>query len=251
MNNQIKKMKKFIIFCISLTLAGCSADSDSSALGTADGTGGSLARFSLVGDYLYTVDDQSLRIFDITNPNIPTFAGEKYIGFDIETLYSLGEYLFVGSRLGMFIYDISDPKFPLQLSAVEHVRSCDPVVSTGDYTYVTLHTNASCAGNVNQLEVYDTHDLLRPELLVTINLDRPIGLGIYGNFLLVTDKNVVRIFDVTNPAQPDLVGGIEEDAFDLIIRGDDLFIIGEQALSQYKLNPDDIEDIVFKSSIDF
>ena len=244
-------MKKIIILCLSILMIGCSADGDNSQPASVDGTGGSLARFSLVGDYLYTVDDQSLRIFDIANPAQPTFVGTKQIGFDIETLYSLDEYLFVGSRLGMFIFDISDPKFPLQLSKVEHVRSCDPVVSSGDYTYITLHTNAGCAGNVNQLEIYNTQNLLSPELLTTITLDRPIGLGLYGNHLLVTDKNVVRIFDVTNPAQPDLVGGIEEDAFDLIIRNDDLFIIGDKSLSQYQLNPRDIEDIVFKSSIDF
>ncbi len=244
-------MKKVILLCLSVLLIGCNAEGDNATSESVDGTGGSLARFSLVGDYLYTVDDQSLRIFDIYNPELPIFSGEKFIGFDIETLYSLDEYLFVGSRLGMFIFDISDPKFPLELSKVEHVRSCDPVVSSGDYTYVTLHTNVSCAGNVNQLEIYNTQDLLRPELLTTITLDRPIGLGLYGNYLLVTDKNVVRIFDVTNPSQPDLVGGIEEDAFDLIIRNNDLFIIGEQSLSQYQLNPEDIEDIVFKSSIDF
>tara|TARA_R100001369_G_scaffold29172_4_gene52734 strand:+ start:223540 stop:224277 length:738 start_codon:yes stop_codon:yes gene_type:complete len=244
-------MKKVILLCLSILFIGCNAEGDNSSPQSVDGSGGSLARFSLVGNYLYTVDDQSLRIFDISNPALPTFAGTKYIGFDIETLYSLDEYLFVGSRLGMFIFDISDPKFPLQLSKVEHVRSCDPVVSSGDYTYVTLHTNVGCAGNVNQLEVYNTQDLLRPELLTTITLDRPIGLGLYGNHLLVTDKNVVRIFDVTNPAQPDLVGGIEEDAFDLIIRNNDLFIIGEKSLSQYQLNPEDIEDIVFKSTIVF
>ena len=244
-------MKKLLIFCLAVVLAGCSADTDSGSPASGDGTGGSLARFALVGDYLYTVDDQSLRIFDITNPHLPKFSGEKFIGFDIETLYSLDEYLFVGSRLGMFIFDVSDPKFPLQLSEVQHVRSCDPVVSSGDYTYVTLHTNATCVGNVNQLEVYKTTDLLRPELLVTITLDRPIGLGLYENYLLVTDKNVVRIFDVTDPSNPDLVGGIEEDAFDLIILEDDLFLIGEQSLSQYKLNPDDIEDITFRSTIDF
>ena len=151
----------------------------------------------------------------------------------------------------MFIFDISDPKFPLQLSEVQHVRSCDPVVSSGDFTYVTLHTNVSCEGNVNQLEVYNTKDPLRPELLVTVTLDRPIGLGLYGNYLLVTDKDVVRIFDVTDPANPNLVGGIEEDAFDLIILEDDLFLIGEQALSQYQMNPDDIEDIEFRSTIEF
>lgn len=233
-------------------MVGCdAADGDNSQPNSVDGSGGSLARFSLVGDYLYTVDDQSLRIFDISSPEKPNFVGTKQIGFDIETLYSLDEYLFVGSRLGMFIFDVSDPKYPLQLSKVEHVRSCDPVVSSGDYTYVTLHTNAGCAGNVNQLEIYNTQDLLRPELLTIITLDRPIGLGLYGNHLLVTDKNVVRIFNVTNPAQPELVGGIEEDAFDLIIRNNDLFIIGEKSLSQYQLNPEDIEDIVFKSSIDF
>lgn len=244
-------MKKLLLLLILSILAGCNAESDSAAIDSGDGTGGSLARFSLAGDYLYTVDDQSLRIFDISDPAIPTFSGEKFIGFDIETLYSLDQYLFVGSRLGMYIYDISDPKFPLQLSKVEHVRSCDPVVSSGDYTYVTLHTNAACFGNVNQLEIYDTKDPLRPELLITLTLDRPIGLGLYGNYLFVTDKDVVRIFDVTNPAQPNLVGGIEEDAFDLIIRNNDLFLIGDTGLAQYELNPEVIEEYEFKSRIVF
>lgn len=244
-------MRKLFIIFVVLVFAACSGDTDSASPSSGDGTGGSLARFALVGDYLYTVDDQSLRIFDIENPDLPQFVGDKYIGFDIETLYSLDEYLFVGSRLGMFIFDISDPKFPLQLSAVQHVRSCDPVVSSGDYTYVTLHTNASCEGTVNQLEIYDTRDLLRPELLVKVTLDRPIGLGLYENYLLVTDKQVVRIFDVSDPANPDLVGGIEEDAFDLIILENDLFLIGEQSLSQYKLNPADINDVTFKSTINF
>lgn len=244
-------MKKVIIVFLIAILVGCNADSDSSNTNPVDGIGGSLARFSLVGDYLYTVDDQSLRIFDISNPAIPTFSGEKFIGFDIETLYSLDQYLFVGSRLGMYIFDISDPKFPLQLSKVEHVRSCDPVVSSGGFTYVTLHTDTNCMGNVNQLEIYDTKDLLRPELLVTLTLDRPIGLGLYRNYLLVTDKNVVRIFDVSNPAQPDLVGGIEEDAFDLIIRNNDLFLIGKSELTQYELNPLAMEEYVFRSRIEF
>lgn len=244
-------MKKILFLFLSLLLISCSSEGDNSAASPGDGTGGSLARFSLVGDYLYTVDDQSLRIFNISNPEAPLFVREKLIGFDIETLYSLDEYLFVGSRLGMYIFDISDPKFPLQLSKVEHVRSCDPVVSSGDYTYVTLHTNAGCAGNVNQLEIYNTQDLLRPKLITTITLDRPIGLGLYGNYLLVTDKDVVRIFDITNPEQPNLIGGIEEDAFDLIILNNNLFVIGDTSLSQYQLNPEDIEDIVFKSSIDF
>lgn len=96
-------MKRILLVCLIAVLASCDADSNSSNGNSPDGIGGSLARFSLVGNYLYTVDDQSLRIFDISNPAVPTFSGEKFIGFDIETLYSLDQYLFVGSRLGMYI----------------------------------------------------------------------------------------------------------------------------------------------------
>lgn len=56
-------MKKLILMFLAAILAGCNAESDSStAENSGDGIGGSLARFSLAGDYLYTVDDQSLRI---------------------------------------------------------------------------------------------------------------------------------------------------------------------------------------------
>lgn len=246
-------MKKILILLLVGLLVSCDSDNVGSPNGDAkgDGSGGSLARFTLAGNYLYTVDDQSLRIFDISNRDKPEFVNEKYIGFDIETLYSLGENLFVGSRLGMYIYDISDPEFPLQLAQVEHVRSCDPVVSDGSFAYVTLHTNASCAGNVNQLEIYNVENPMSPELLNTITMDRPIGLGLYGENLLVTDEGVVRIFDVTNPAMPDLLGGIPVDGFDIIIKNSHLFVIGPEALYQYTLNAEDVVEYEKLSTFTF
>ena len=236
-----------------LILTSCEGDTSAVANDAAggDGQGGSLARFALVGDYLYTVDDQALNIFDITDPDKPVKTGDKYIGFDIETLYALDEYLFMGSRLGMFIYDISDPKFPLKLSEVQHVRSCDPVVSSGDYTYVTLHTNAVCLGTINELQIYDTKNPREPVLLTTVEMDRPIGLGLYENYLLVTDAGTVRIFDVTNPAEPDLLGGIEIDAFDVIIRDNHLLVIGASELRQYELNAEDITNPVLLGKLVF
>lgn len=246
-------MKKLAILFVFGLLISCSTENATGPNGDAkgDGTGGSLARFTLAGDYLYTVDDQSLRIFDISNRDKPEFVNEKYIGFDIETLYSLGDNLFVGSRLGMYIYDISDPEFPLQLAEVQHVRSCDPVVSDGSYAYVTLHTNANCAGDVNQLEIYNVENPMNPELLNVVRMDRPIGLGIYGDNLLVTDEGVVRIFDVTEPAMPDLLSGIPVDGFDLIIKQDHLFVIGPEALYQYRLNSENIEEFENLSTFTF
>ena len=192
-------MKKFILTCLVIIMAACSSDSNENASTNdvgGDGMGGSLARFALAGNYLYTVGKESLSIFDITSPSQPVFKGNAYIGFDIETLFALDDRLYIGSRLGMFIYDISAPENPLQLAAVSHIRSCDPVVSSGDFTYVTLHATAICQGEVNQLEVYNTENPLYPQLLTTVQMNRPIGLGLYGNYLLVADLNVIRILDV-------------------------------------------------------
>jgi len=237
-------MKKLLVVLLFGLLISCSAEESGAPNGDAkgDGVGGSLARFTLARNFLYTVDNQSLRIFDISNRDKPEFVNEKYIGFDIETLYSLEEHLFVGSRLGMFIYDISDPKFPLQLAEVQHVRSCDPVISDGTFAYVTLHTSAACEGNVNQLEIYNVENPMSPKLLNTIMMDRPIGLGLYRGSLLVTDEGVVRIFDVANPAMPDLIGGIPIQGFDVVIKEDHLFVIGAEGLYQYALNPENIQE---------
>jgi len=231
-------MKKIIIICLMVIASSCSSDSNNSANSAdigGDGMGGSLARFALAGDYLYTVGEESLSVFDITNPAQPVFKGSTYIGFDIETLYALEDKLYVGSRLGMFIYDISAPENPLQLAEVTHIRSCDPVVSSGDFTYVTLHTNATCEGDINQLEIYNTENPLYPELLTTVQMNQPIGLGLYRNYLLVADLNVVRILDVSEPQYPNFVSSIPISGFDLIIRGDELFVIGEERLSQFEL----------------
>ena len=62
-------MKKYIyILAITLAIVSCQSNNDSSALAevpVADGVGGSLATFSLVGHYLYTVDQQSLNVFSL------------------------------------------------------------------------------------------------------------------------------------------------------------------------------------------
>ncbi len=151
----------------------------------------------------------------------------------------------------MFIYDISDPVFPLRLSEVNHLRSCDPVVSNGDYSYVTLHSNNNCFGNLNRLEVYDTSNPLNPILIATVDMQRPIGLALKGDTLYVTDQDVLRIFDVSDPSQPDLIGGVAKDAFDLIIIDQMMYLIGPDELTQYDIDPNDPTELVELSNLQF
>lgn len=150
-------MKKYILLISTLFLFACSNDQDSVGVNEQnnDGQGGSLVTFTLKGDYLYTVDDNDLNVFNIVDPKNPTLVNTVFIGFDIETLFGYKDYLYIGSENGMFIYGITNPEFPEKLSSVEHFTACDPVVANDTHAYVTLHSNSFCGNNINILETYD------------------------------------------------------------------------------------------------
>lgn len=246
-------MKKILLYIVAFTfmLAGCSSDSDGNVNTTpGDGTGGSLAIFVLKGDYLYTVDNMKLNVFSLLNTDEPVKVNDINVGFNIETLFSNGQYLFIGSRDGMYIYSVANPEIPQQLSAVQHVTACDPVVANETHSFVTLHSTSFCGNNVNSLEIYNTTNPQYPQLVHTRNLVEPKGLGLYNNYLFVCDDEI-KIFDVQNPAEPVLAGAINKYCFDVIILNNDLFTIGQNGLSRYSLNPADITDINLESEVLF
>ena len=238
------------ILLILLVLVSCSSDGDSTSSESGNGTGGSLAIFALKGNYLYTVDNTKLNIFSLINTNEPSKVNQINIGVGIETLFSKDNYLFVGSTNGMFIYTIENPENPILLSSAQHFTSCDPVVANDTHSFVTLHSNTNCGGNINLLQVYNTTDIRNPILIHERNLTYPRGLGLYNNFLIVCDEDI-KIFDIVIPEQPVLVKTINKNCFDVIIKGDNLFAIGENGLYRYLLNQNNITDVVFKSEIIF
>ena len=97
-----------------------------------------MARFSIVNNYLYTVNNSQLTSFNITTANNPVKTATQTVGWNIETIYPFSNKLFIGSMTGMFIYDISNPATPVAQGQFTHVRSCDPVIADGNYAYVTL-----------------------------------------------------------------------------------------------------------------
>ena len=103
---------------------------------------------------------------------------------------------------------------------------------------------------MNVLHVYDTSDPSNPNLIHTRNLVSPKGLGLYGNYLIVCD-DVIKIFSITNPEIPELVHSIDQTCFDVIIKGNDLFAIGDNGMFRYELNPMEITQTEFKSKIVF
>lgn len=245
-------MKKVLYLGIAFLILSCNSDSSDStnANFSENGQGGSLARFVLTNNYLYTVDNFGLNVFNLSDPEQPVKVNSIPVGFNIETLFNYKEYLYIGSQNGMFIYSIDNPEMPNYLSDVQHFTACDPVVANNTHAFVTLYADVGCGNTINILETYDVTDVLNPVLISTRNLTRPIGMALYGNYLLVCDDEV-KVFDIINPENSILVNAIDRNTFDAIIQNNLLILIGENGLFQYNLNPNNIEEITYVSTIDF
>ena len=113
------------------------------------------------------------------------------------------------------------------------------------------NSNTTCGNNTNVLQVYDTKDLRNPKLIHSRTLSQPKGISFYtADYLLVCD-DVIKIFNIQNPAELILVHAIDKNCFDLIVRDNTLFAIGNKGVYRYKMNPNNIKDIQLESETTF
>ncbi len=214
------------------------------------GVGGSMARFTIMKDHLYSIDNRNMMVFDISNLDNPVPGARLNIGWGIETIFPYKDNLFIGSQTGMIIYDNSNPDFPTHLSTFSHIMSCDPVVVENDIAYVTLRGGAGCRNDfTNQLDVLDVSDLRKPTLLKTYPMTNPHGLGIDNGMLFICEgASGLKVFDATDIYSISLLeyfGTIH--AFDVIPFNDNLILVGQDGLYQFDYS--DKENIRFISMI--
>jgi hypothetical protein len=241
-NYKTLKISLFIVLiaAIGLGIYGCTAGNDAAV---ASGKGGSLARFAIHNDYLYTVGSRLLNIFDISDATNPVFLKEAYVGFEVETIFPHQNNLFFGTTTGMNVYSIQDPKSPVYLSSFSHARSCDPVVVEGRIAYVTLRGGGNCGAANDELNVIDMADLTRPVLIKSYPMSGPYGLGIDGNTLFVCDGNAgLRVFNAENPLDLKPIAHFTQiNAYDVIPLNGNLLLIGNDGLFQYSYNNQNIQ----------
>ncbi|MDX2250178.1 MAG: hypothetical protein SF052_25570 [Bacteroidia bacterium] len=220
-------------------------NSGNSEFGT--GVGGSLARFTIVNDYLYAVTWTDLEVFDITDMAHPQSVREVPIGWDIETIFPTNNRLFIGAMSGMFIYSLDNPTNPTYLSQFSHVRSCDPVVVENDYAFVTLKNESGnvCDGFANQLDVINISDLTKPNLEYTYSMTAPSGLGIRNGVLFICDGSAgLKVYDATDVSKinKNLLAQFSDiQVTDVIPLHNLLLAIGKGGLYQYDYS--DLQDI--------
>ena len=223
----------YIFLSILALLTACQKDGSIQADYSSTGKGGSTARFASSGDYLYTVNQSQLQIFDISNPTNPANVANLQIGWGIETIFPYEDKLFIGTQTGMLVYDIANPQNPKKLSIFEHIYSCDPVVVEGDYAYVTLHSEDNWCGQFNnELQIIDIQNITQPKLIGTYSMVNPLGLGIDGNLLFVCDKGL-KVYDISDKSNIEQLNFFNIEATDVIPYRNILLVIGKNGLYQY------------------
>ncbi len=207
------------------------------------GQGGSLARFQIVDNYLYTVGSHEMIIFNISNLSEPTFVKSQYSGNNIETLFQAEGYLYIGSTDGMYIYDLVNAESPAYVSEFIHWTGCDPVVVDGDYAYLTIRGGNNCGEQESVLEVIDISDKSNPTLSGRYLLENPYGLGVKGDMLFVCDGTAgLKLFDKSDPLNIGMTKNFKNiQATDVIPLENTLIMIGGKILYQYEYVNDGVE----------
>ncbi|MEW4925308.1 hypothetical protein [Algibacter sp. 2305UL17-15] len=200
------------------------------------GVGGSLARFQIVNNFLYTVGSYSMSIFNIQDLANPVLSTTMNAGWNIETMFAADNYLYLGSTNGMYIYDLKTPSSPEYVSEFTHWEGCDPVVVDGDYAYLTLRGGNACGQLESVLEVIDIKDKTNPTLAKRYTLENPYGLGIKGNMLYVCDGTAgLKLFERKTSEDLKLVKTLKNiQATDVIPLENSLIMIGGNTLYQYR-----------------
>ena len=215
-----------------------------SATSDAGGQGGSMARFTLYENYLYTVGENALTVYNISNPALPDSTARINLGWGIETIFPYKDKLFIGSNTGMYIYDNSTPEKPERMAIFNHARACDPVVVKNDLAFVTLRTG-TCGTAPNQLQVINIANLYAPSLIRSYPMESPHGLAVFEETLSVCEGAAgLKSFDVTRPHDIEQLQHLKtHHAFDVIqLNARLLLVIGDDGFYQYdNSNPSDLQ----------
>lgn len=199
------------------------------------GINGSMSRFTIYNDHLYSVLNNYMNIFNLTGDKPTKEGGDVYIGRNVETIFSYKDNMFMGTPTGMLIYSVKNPIKPEYQSSISHTYGCDPVVVDNDLAYVTIHSGNICGQNTNELFIVDVSDIKNPKQLVSYSMTNPKGLGIDNGNLFLCDDGL-KIFNITTPQtllSNQLAHYTGMDGFDLIPSNNILMMIAKDGLYQY------------------
>lgn len=205
------------------------------------GKTGSTSRFTILNEHLYTLSMGRIQSFKISDPKELRVDGAVRVAADIETITNDGAKLYVGAETAMYIYSVAIPALPELLGRHAHQQACDPVVTSGNFAFVTLRNqlgSSRCGRRTNTLEVIDISNPKRPQRVKEIQMHNPSGLGISKDRLFVCDGDAgLAEFDISNPTETqELSRARDEVCADVIALENTLVATSSDGISQYDLS---------------
>lgn len=222
--------------------------------GASFGKGGSMARFGLYDNFLYTVDQYQLFVFNVSDASNPVKVVTQGVGWNVETMFLYDDHMFLGTTNGMLILELENPSAPKPISSLWHVTTCDPVAVQDGYAYITLRSGVTCNRNTsatsNVLDVVKLSDDYKVSTLIaSYNMKEPYGLGIDKDILFLCDDGL-KVFNVADKTKinNNLIAHFKEiKTYDVIPLDKFLFTIGDDGF--YLYNYTNLQDIKLLGSI--
>ena len=150
---------------------------------------------------LYIAGDDSLRIYNLKDPRNPVFVG----GCAVAALgiYVQGSYAYLVYQNYLRIYDISNPANPVLVGTWPGGVDCRTVWVSDTVAYIGTYNDGLQIINVaNVSSPFKITDYPCGDTRGLFMLESPI------KFLYLPDHDDLRILDVSNPANPQLVDSI-------------------------------------------
>lgn len=265
MNISKKQSLLVLLFALSVTgLWRCAKDAGDS-LGAPDGStgvGGSFARFMIVGDFMYIVDNEKIKTLDISTAGDPTLIDEQIVAEGVESIFRLGNRLFIGSSSGLYLYTFGDDGLPKRAGEFDYgdlgfpIYPCDPVVANDSMAYVSLNStievencNRNTTTTVKVLNIFDVRDIENPALVSQYEMLNPQGLGLDGQLLFLCDNEFgLKVYNIADPLNIQLVKELTGfTAHDVIPLDGLLLVVGPDNV--YQIDYSDLNNIHVISTI--
>jgi len=218
-----------------------------------DESGGNLARFTIIGNYLCAVNGGAIKVYNIQAPANPVQVGNMNPGATILSLRTLQDSLLLIGTAGMYspyslgVYSFKPNQSLQLLGALDSSQANDPFSYWQNYLFTTERAGASTSYYVpySEMSAYNIKKLTvsyynnKPDYETRKNIYSPSDLSADGNNLFVCDSGL-KVFDITDVSKITLKKHFNIDAQNIVSNNGNLTILGTSGLFQYHYASDTI-----------
>ncbi|HVW66935.1 MAG TPA: FG-GAP-like repeat-containing protein [Candidatus Peribacteraceae bacterium] len=171
-------------------------------LGSVGGIGYSYG-MAAAGQYLYSLNNLDLNIYDISGEGVPVLISTTRPASPGLSIAVQGRYAYITEGSGTLVtYDVSNPVHPVMTGSGSTGNDPLTVVVNGRYAYVSNYYGKS-------VQIFDLKNPANPSLVSTISTSHFVyTVASQGRYLYATEQGApdyLQIFDVSNPSSPTTV----------------------------------------------